>query len=130
MFHMEHCVFAAFLSEGKDHLTCGRPSDRHEVRLRDRVGAEHPVRADVGCRNTVFQSRAQSGAEFVREFHEAGAGSFRVELLSEDRAAAERVIRLYAALLAGRTPADDVIGRLRVNAQLGVTRGTLAVMGR
>lgn len=28
------------------------------------------------------------------------------------------------------TPAGDVIGRLRVNAQLGVTRGTLAVIGR
>ena len=31
MFHMEHCVFAAFLSQGKDHLTCGRPCDRHQI---------------------------------------------------------------------------------------------------
>jgi len=39
MFHMEHCVFAAFLSQGKDHTDCGRPCERHTIELRDRVGA-------------------------------------------------------------------------------------------
>ncbi|MBV8224423.1 MAG: U32 family peptidase, partial [Verrucomicrobia bacterium] len=29
MFHMEHCVFAAFLSNGTDYTNCGRPCDRH-----------------------------------------------------------------------------------------------------
>src|SRR5665213_975677 len=53
MFHMEHCVFCAFLSSGKDFRDCGRPCDVHDVRLRDRVGAEHPLKADAGCRNTV-----------------------------------------------------------------------------
>ena len=38
MFHMEHCVFCAFLSEGKDFRDCGRPCDSHEVQLKDRVG--------------------------------------------------------------------------------------------
>ena len=61
MFHMEHCVFAAFLSTGRDHRDCGRPCDRHRVELRDRVGANFPVLPDTGCRNTV----AQSGAEYV-----------------------------------------------------------------
>ena len=60
MFHMEHCVFCAFLSSGKDYRDCGRPCDRHDVKLRDRVGAEHPLKADAGCRNTVFNS---SGAD-------------------------------------------------------------------
>jgi putative protease len=27
MFHMEHCVFCAFLSTGKDYRDCGRPCD-------------------------------------------------------------------------------------------------------
>jgi putative protease len=63
MFHMEHCVFAAFLSNGTDHTNCGRPCDRHAVSLRDRVGLDHPLKADVGCRNTVFHARAQSGAQ-------------------------------------------------------------------
>jgi putative protease len=41
MFHMEHCVFCAFLSKGKDYRDCGRPCETHRVKLRDRVGAEH-----------------------------------------------------------------------------------------
>ena len=63
MFHMEHCVFCAFLSDGTDYTNCGRPCDKHDVRVRDRVGAEHPLKADAGCRNTVFNALAQTGAE-------------------------------------------------------------------
>jgi putative protease len=37
MFHMEHCVFCAFLSAGKDYHDCGRPCEKHTVSLRDRV---------------------------------------------------------------------------------------------
>src|SRR6185436_7269725 len=65
MFHMEHCVFCAFLSSGTDFMNCGRPCDKHDVKLRDRVGMEHPLKADVGCRNTVFNALAQTGAEYV-----------------------------------------------------------------
>ena len=64
MFHMEHCVFCTFLSEGTDFTNCGRPCDNYEVQLRDRVGQLHPLSADVGCRNTLFNGRAQSGARF------------------------------------------------------------------
>ena len=48
MFHMEHCVFCAVLSPGTNKTNCGRPCDDHVVRLRDRVGAEHLLTADVG----------------------------------------------------------------------------------
>src|SRR5262249_55464047 len=65
LFHMEHCVIAALLSEGRDHRTCGRPCDRHQVSLRDRAGMDHPVEADVGCRNTVFHASPQSAADLV-----------------------------------------------------------------
>jgi len=58
MFHMEHCVFAAFMSDGKTFLDCGRPCEKHSVHLRDRVGVGHPLRADVGCRNTLFNATA------------------------------------------------------------------------
>ena len=44
MFHMEHCVFCAFLTTGTDYTNCGRPCDKHAVQLRDRVGLEHPSR--------------------------------------------------------------------------------------
>ena len=63
MFHMEHCVFCAVLSPGTNKHNCGRPCDVHAVKLRDRVGMEHPLTADVGCRNTLFNAVAQSAAE-------------------------------------------------------------------
>src|SRR5665213_1423475 len=65
MFHMEHCVIAATLSQGKDFPDCGRPSDRHQLQLRDRARQAHPLVAAVGCRNTVFNAQAQSAASFV-----------------------------------------------------------------
>ena len=64
MFHMEHCVFCAFLSDGTDFTNCGRPCDTHEVKLRDRVGTEHILQADAGCRNTLFNGKAQTGCCF------------------------------------------------------------------
>ncbi len=63
MFHMEHCVFCAVLSPGTNKHNCGRPCDVHQVRLRDRVGMEHTLTADVGCRNTLFNAVPQSAAE-------------------------------------------------------------------
>jgi U32 family peptidase len=125
MFHMEHCVFAAFLSDGTDYTNCGRPCDRHEVKLRDRVGAEHVVKADVGCRNTVFNARAQSGAQCAQALLAAGMRRFRVEFLSQTRAEVRHLIRVYRQLLDGEIPGAEVWRDLKVHLQLGVTKGTL-----
>jgi putative protease len=129
MFHMEHCVFAAFLSQGTDASNCGRPCDRHNLKLRDRVGVEHPVKADVGCRNTVYHARAQSGADFIRSFADAGARVFRVELLEEDAVKTRAILHGYRELIDG-TAADPsaLFHRLNVVKQLGVTSGTLTVL--
>ncbi len=125
MFHMEHCVFAAFLSEGTDHTNCGRPCDRHQLKLRDRVGSEHVVKADVGCRNTVFNARAQSGAHCAQALMAAGLRKFRVEFLNETRSEALRVIRTYRQLLQGNVPGDAVWRDMKAYLQLGVTKGSL-----
>jgi U32 family peptidase len=127
MFHMEHCVYAAFLSSGSTHLDCGRPCDRHQIRLRDRVGVEHPVKVDVGCRNTVFQSKAQSGAAYWRSFAERGLRRFRVELVDETWEEALGLIAAYRQLLAGSISPGQLLERVKVQSQLGVTTGTLAV---
>jgi putative protease len=125
MFHMEHCVFAAFLSDGKDHTDCGRPCEHHRVHLRDRVGMRHPLRADVGCRNTLFNAVAQTGAEYFNEFRRAGVRNFRVELLEEDASRTFEILRAYRALLGGETNGSDLWRSLRAKSQLGVTAGTL-----
>jgi putative protease len=127
MFHMEHCVFCAFLSEGTDVTNCGKPCRRHEVRLRDRVGQEHVLQADVGCRNTLFNGRAQTGARHVPAFLAAGLRRFRVELLGEDGLRTREILRAYRALLRGEAGGDDFWRRLGAVSKLGVTEGTLAV---
>lgn len=124
MFHMEHCVFAAFLSDGTDHTNCGRPCDIHRVHLRDRVGMEHPLRADVGCRNTLFHAVPQSGAGFFQEFLSAGLRHFRIELLEETADEACRIIRAYRSLLSGKTDGATLWKNLKARSQIGVTRGT------
>jgi len=125
MFHMEHCVFAAFLSEGKDWRDCGRPCDRHKVELRDRVGAAFPVLADTGCRNTVFNSVPQSAAEYLPRMQALGVRWFRVELLRETGSEVGPLIKQYADVLAGRDDGNKTWRSLRALNQLGVTRGTL-----
>jgi U32 family peptidase len=126
MFHMEHCVFCAFLSEGTDYTNCGRPCDRHELRLRDRVGAEHPVKADAGCRNTVFNAMAQTGAEYVGRFLAAGARHFRIEFLNEPPEQVTRTIGMYQQLLRGELTGSQLWRELKLINQLGVTRGPMA----
>lgn len=125
MFHMEHCVFCAFLSSGKDFRDCGRPCDRHDLRLRDRVGAAHPVKADAGCRNTVFNARAQTGAEHVPRFLAAGARRFRLEFLDESPADLAPLVERYRRLLAGEIDGATLWREFRLVNQLGVTRGQL-----
>jgi putative protease len=126
MFHMEHCVFAAFLSNGTDYSNCGRPCDRHRVEVRDRVGLTHLVKADVGCRNTVFNARAQTGAQYFVRLQRAGLRYFRVELLDEDRENASRLISLYLSLLEGSRTGDELWHELKADSRLGVTHGTLS----
>src|SRR6185295_9687918 len=113
LFHMEHCLIAAELSEGRDFRTCGRPCDRHQVSLRDRAGMEHPVEADVGCRNTVFHAAAQSAAELVPALVQKGVRRFRIELVRERPAEVRRIVEAYSALIAGRKPAPEVWRELR-----------------
>jgi len=127
MFHMDHCVFAAFLSGGTDHTNCGRPCDRHRVHLRDRTGVDHPLRADVGCRNTLFNATAQTGALFFRELMAAGLRQYRVELLEETAAETREVIQAYQALLHGSRDGASLWCSLGAQSQLGVTTGTLEI---
>jgi putative protease len=130
MFHMEHCVFCAFLSDGTDYRNCGRPCDRHDVRLRDRVGAEHPLKADAGCRNTVYNARAQTGAEFAQRLVALGARSFRIEFLNESGGELQHIVGRYRQLLRGEISGADLWREFKFVNQLGVTRGQLEASPR
>ncbi|MCR9296085.1 MAG: U32 family peptidase [bacterium] len=126
MFHMEHCVFCSVLSPGRNKSDCGRPCDRHDVQLEDRVGAKHVLHADIGCRNTLYNGVAQSGAEAVKPLQELGIRNFRVELLRDAADAdVKRLVHLYRDLLSGRTTGAEVWKALKADNRIGVTRGTL-----
>ncbi len=127
MFHMEHCVFCAFLSEGTDYTNCGRPCDNHQVKLRDRVGTEHILQADAGCRNTVFNGVAQTGAEYIHRLVELGAYNFRLEFVNESPATVSETIGYYQQLLGGQISGAQLWQNLKLSSQLGVTRGSLGV---
>ena len=71
-----------------------RPAPLH---LRERVGMAHPLRAEVGCRNTLF-CLAQTGARFFAQLDAAGQRDYRVELLEESAGEAETVIAAYGTL--------------------------------
>jgi putative protease len=128
LFHMEHCVFAALLSEGRDHKTCGRPCDRHAISLRDRAGMDHPVVADVGCRNTVFHAAAQSAAGVVASAQKSGVRRFRIELVRESADDVARIVKAYRALLEARATDAEVWRALKTEGGYGVVRGSLRIV--
>ena len=126
MFHMEHCVFCAVLSPGTNKTNCGRPCDDHVVKLRDRVGMEHLLTADVGCRNTLYNAKPQSAAEAVPQLLREGVRWFRIEMLgNESKTQTTRCIELYRDLLSGSLTADAVWSELQASNRVGVTRGTM-----
>jgi putative protease len=127
-FHTEHCVYSHTLSSGRDFKSCGRPCEKHQISLRDRIGLEHPVIVDVGCRNTVFNAQAQSAASLVPRLLERGVRRFRVEFVRETREEATRVLAAYQELLSGRVAPAEAVRRAAVHEQFGVTRGTMKVL--
>jgi len=128
MLHMEHCVFAAFLSTGKDYTDCGRPCERHTLELKDRTGASFPVHPDTGCRNTVFNSVPQSGAEYIRRMLAAGVRWFRLDCLRETPEQLTALWEKYNRVLSGQDDGQQTWKQLNALSQLGVTRSTLQMV--
>jgi putative protease len=95
------------------------------VHLRDRVGQLHRLQADVGCRNTLFNGKAQTGARYYQQLRGTGLSKFRVELLDEADDAA-KTIRAYQDMISGKSDVFDLLDQVQALEKLGVTEGTLA----
>ncbi|MFT3883830.1 MAG: DUF3656 domain-containing protein [Gemmatales bacterium] len=128
MFHNEHCVFAALLSDGKDWRDCGRPCDRHKVELKDHSGAIFPVLVDAGCRNTVYNALPQSAAEYIPAMIKMGIKHFRIELLREEPQQIGTLLESYWRIIRGQDDRRTAWKKLQATQQLGVTRGTLQMV--
>ena len=109
IFHTEHCVFARFLSDGDSYKDCGHPCETQNVHLRDGDGKDHLVLADMGCRNTVFNATAQSGAEYVDQLTAAGVQHFRVELVDEPAGVVAPLMEGYRRVLAGEMRGSELV---------------------
>lgn len=130
LYHTEHCLYAHTLSNGGDFKTCGRPCDTHLIQLRDQTQLSHPVIVDVGCRNTVFNARAQSAASCFAQLYAAGVRRYRVELVRESGEETRTVLGAYGGLLAGKKNAREVVREIGALERYGVTAGTLVVVTR
>ena len=84
MFHMEHCVFCAFLSPGPTRPTAAGRATTTTSSSATGSGMEHPLKADVGCRNTLFNAVPQTAAEYLPRLIAAGPEHLRVEFLDDD----------------------------------------------
>ncbi|PNH10386.1 hypothetical protein TSOC_002887 [Tetrabaena socialis] len=132
IFHTEHCVFCRFLSSGNSYRDCGHPCETHRLHLRDDKGADHLVLADMGCRNTVFNAKAQSGVFYLRDLIRAGFRTVRLELVDEQPQFVAPLLEGYRDVILGRRGPGDLwrwLGTLpdANGAAHGVEAGSLTV---
>ena len=114
IFHTEHCVFCRFLSDGNSYKDCGHPCETNDARLRDSNGKDHLVLADMGCRNTVFNAEAQSGAMFVQDWINIGnIRNYRIELVDTNKNETIVLLETYDKLLNGEISSRDAYYALR-----------------
>ena len=127
VFHTEHCVFCRFLSTGTSYKDCGRPCETHLVQLRDPAGRQHPVMADVGCRNTVFGAEAQEASQHLEAWRTAGIRHFRLEFAHETGLQVAEITGLFHDALRGDIPYGVLGQKLKQAAPGGTTQGSLFV---
>lgn len=113
-FHMEHCVFAAFLSTGSSFRDCGKPCEDHRVELKDQFGNFHQIKADQECRNTMFNATSQSAAKLIPEWKKLGLSEFRFEALYEKGSELKEKILAYAHLIKNDSAHYDEVLMMRL----------------
>ena len=124
-FYMEHCVFAAFLSDGSSYKDCGKPCDIYQVELKDHKGKLHPVKPDQECRNTMFNGTPQSAGRLIPSLMEQGVANFRIETLNESEDVLRNKVQTYSDLIQNRITLEDAFIRLQVEEKFGISEGQL-----
>jgi putative protease len=125
VFYTEHCVFCRFLSSGTSYRDCGRPCEKNVVALRDATGREHPVLADVGCRNTVFGAEAQEASAHLARWRAGGIRHFRLEFAHESGDQVYGIAQAFQKAMHQR--AVPLSRELRALVPQGTTQGSLRV---
>ncbi|MES2526054.1 MAG: DUF3656 domain-containing protein [Bdellovibrionota bacterium] len=124
-FHMEHCVFAAFLSKGSSFKDCGKPCEKHEVKLKDPYGNWHFLKADHECRNTFFKATPQSAGFLVETLKREGVASVRLEALSENAIELTLKVKTYLGILNGELTPGEAMKKLEMVESYGLGLGQM-----
>ena len=124
-FHMEHCVFAAFLSKGSSFRDCGKPCEKHEVKLKDPYGNWHFLKADHECRNTFFKATPQSAGFLVETLKKEGVASVRLEALSENASELTLKVKTYLGILNGELTPGEAMKKLEMVESYGLGLGQM-----
>jgi len=124
-FHMEHCVFASFLSAGSSIKDCGMPCIDNDVGIVDAKKINHPVLADQECRNTMFNGVPQSAGSMIPKFLNMGVRHYRLEALVEDAPALRKKVLAYLELLSGKSDKGHLFNSLGIIEKYGVSEGQL-----
>lgn len=127
VFHTEHCVFCRFLSKGTSYKDCGQPCEKHQLALRDKNGREHPVVADVGCRNTVFGAEAQSATNYLDSWRQTGLAHFRLEFVHESPTQIHHIFTSFHEYFSAKLSARELTQQLKKWAPQGITEGSFYV---
>ncbi|MBY0516663.1 MAG: DUF3656 domain-containing protein [Bacteriovoracaceae bacterium] len=123
-FHMEHCVFAAFMSKGSSFKDCGKPCEKHNVEMKDAYGNMHFLKADQECRNTMYRGSAQSAAFLVNQEEIA---LWRFEALNELGDVLRLKVKSYLELISQEKNLEQVIQDVGSSEKYGVTEGQMSV---
>jgi len=124
-FHMEHCVFAAFLSEGSSYKDCGKPCEQHDVKLKDQFQNWHQIKPDQECRNTMYRARSQSAARFIDSWSEIGLGAVRFEALKENGNELISKIKAHLQFLDKKIDYSHLMSQLKSIESYGISEGSL-----
>ena len=127
VFHTEHCVFCRFLSDGTDNTNCGHPCEKHSIAIRDSNGRQHPVLADVGCRNTVFGAEAQTAVKYIDRWREAGVVHYRLEFVHQSSSEVQEITTAFQRYFDATTDSAGLDQTLRQSIPQGTTDGSLFV---
>ncbi len=125
-FHMEHCVFAAFLSKGSSFKDCGKPCEKHKVQLKDQFGNHHWIKPDHECRNTMYNAKSQTALPYLGQWQKHHIGFIRYEALYEQGAELIKKISAYLNVLDGQKTTDQASQELETVESYGLSAGSLA----
>lgn len=125
-FHMEHCVFAAFLSQGSSYKDCGKPCEKHKVQLKDQFGHYHWIKPDQECRNTMFNAKAQTALSYLPGWKQQNISAYRFEALDEHGRELTEKIDQYLKYMNKEQDLASTLRSLSAHESYGLSAGNLS----